>query len=94
MNYTPTDMVIDLLNGIVCEDKEYETCMEYLKDLKTIEEELGIDLITLFNALKNGYWYKKDNEIIFVEPNDEGLREMLCDYGKTWALDEKELTSE
>ena len=29
-----------------------------LGQLEDIEEELGIDLITLFKALKNGVWYK------------------------------------
>ena len=32
-----------------------------LGQLEDIEDELGIDLITLFKALKNGYWYDMDN---------------------------------
>ena len=37
-----------------------------LGQLEDIEEELGIDLITLFKALKNGIWYKdyKDSDCI------------------------------
>lgn len=106
MNYTPTDMVIDLLNGIVCKDKEYETCMEYLKDLKTIEEELGIDLITLFKALKNGCYVKTKNGIFLKTNTDIRIRPhsnqwqlyffsysrvFTKDYGKTWALTKEEL---
>ena len=46
-------------HGMSCVDVEGYNCM--LKDLKEyhdIEEELGIDLITLFKALKNGVWFK------------------------------------
>lgn len=70
---------------------DFSKIADKLGQLEDIEEELGIDLITLFKALKDGYWYKEDNEIIFEEPNGEGLREMLCGYGKTWALTKEEL---
>lgn len=33
--------------------------------LEDLEDELGIDLITLFKAARNGFYYKKDNEIQF-----------------------------
>ena len=64
-----------------------------LGQLEDIEEELGIDLITLFKALKNephialrraiGYWQLKDLA------GDDDLRTQ--DYGKTWALTKEEL---
>ena len=41
-----------------------------LGQLESIEEELGIDLITLFNALKNGFWYKEENDIVHISKND------------------------
>ena len=44
-------------------DKSYEDTIETIADklgqLEDIEEELGIDLITLFKALKNGVWTKR-----------------------------------
>ena len=43
-----------------------------LKEYKHIEEELGIDLITLFKALKNGVYYKEEltNRIVRLESFD------------------------
>lgn len=74
-----------------------------LGQLEDIEEELGIDLITLFKALDNGFIYKcydntliesftpafKENCIYVDEELDEFVRPK--DYGKTWALTEEEL---
>lgn len=39
---------------------------EHIGELLKLEDELGIDLITLFSALKNGVWYKdyKDSDNI------------------------------
>lgn len=78
-----------------------------LSDLEDIEEELGIDLITLFKALKQGYietrGYKATdivlayNEYIkkwcFYEIDEGGYGNswFLKDYGKTWALTKEEL---
>lgn len=46
-----------------------QQCIDKLSQLEEIEKELGIDLITLFKALKNGvYVVNYDNEIIFEEP--------------------------
>lgn len=104
---------------------------ELVKPYKDIEEELGIDLITLFKAMKNGIWSKGsfyDDKIsdtptfiarpeislcgYYEEVNDDcetikreenvwciytydfelQIRQtMLKDYGKTRALDKKEL---
>ena len=40
--------------------------------LENIEEELGIELITLFKALKNGIWEndKYCNKILYLKPED------------------------
>ena len=48
------DELIYLVDSEYCGLKEHKPCMEYLKSLKNIEDELGIDLVTLFKALKNG----------------------------------------
>ena len=42
---------------------------EYAKlaDLEDIEEEIGIDLLTLFKALKDGVWYYNDSSQLIHE---------------------------
>lgn len=47
-------------------------CSNKLGSLEDIEEKLGIDLVTVFKALKEGIYYKKDkNAIEHFIPNDE-----------------------
>lgn len=81
--------------------------LEKLDQLEDIEEELGIDLITLFKALKDGiYFYgQKEEELQDVqlrmfheEPmlvhNCGDLTDLevyVAGYGKTWALTKEEL---
>ena len=36
-----------------------------LHDLEDIEEDLGVDLLTLYNAEEEGFYYIKDNKISF-----------------------------
>ena len=53
-----------------------EKDLELLEQLEDIEEELGIDLVTLFKALQNGVWYKdyKDNDKIkFTDDIEEHM---------------------
>lgn len=40
-----------------------------LGKLEDIEEELGIDLVTLFKALKDGIYYRKENDIRKININ-------------------------
>lgn len=93
------------------EQRDY-TCEEIfdvlqkLGKLEDIEDELGIDLITLFKALKDGVYYKYkpygyDYKIskcrkCHLTGNrtlvvDYHTYKYLCDYGKTWALTKEEL---
>lgn len=80
------------MNRLTLKDDEYwvksdnqNKAIQKLGQLEDIEEELGIDLITLFKALKNGIWSKGgwyepcylDAEPVFIKPED--LR-----IGKTW----------
>ena len=45
--------------------KMFAQIIDELCEYKTIEEELGIDLITLFSALKNGvYYFAYDGQLI------------------------------
>lgn len=86
----------DLFKDIYCK----------LQDLEDIEEELKIDLITLFKALKYGVFINDDGVIYkdyiksiehwqeelwgFIT-NDEELEIFFEDYGLTWALTFEEL---
>lgn len=76
-----------------------------LGQLEDIEEELGIDLIILLKAVKDGVWVKHPYSSIDYEPfridywtdyktGEEGM--YICgmeikNYGKTWALTKEEL---
>lgn len=76
-----------------------------LGKLEDIEEELGIDLITLFKALKNGVYVRYTNDEIEhrIVAGIEEENITLCikeskecymyfdEYGKTWALTKEEL---
>ena len=75
-----------------------------LGQLEDIEDELGIDLITLFKALKNGvYMSTKHFDIVYCECPKiihykcgwkllvYGATLSLTTYGKTWALTKEEL---
>ena len=81
--------------------------MQKLGQLEDIEDELGIDLITLFKALKNGLYTTYRGEIDFMFSSDLSYEPTikcilvrlhyhtialeLADYGKTWALTKEEL---
>ena len=80
------------------QEPRLQAIYEKLFELEDIEEELGIDLVTLFKALEQNYVYVKTN--VGIEKN-KGFN--LCglelwsqvklnakDYGKTWALTKKE----
>ena len=86
---------------VIDHSTDYEDKLGQLED---IEEELGIDLITLFKALKNGCYVKPWTEIKYsyeirtgsdnihlylLDENDNDYS--LKDYGKTWALTKEEL---
>ena len=83
------------------------TAIHKLGQLEDIEEELGIDLIILFKALKNGIYIKPWKEIkhtyeirtasdnihlFLLDENDNDYS--FKDYGKTWALTKEELEDE
>ena len=67
-----------------------------LGQLEDIEEELGIDLITLFKALKNGIWSKRGDKVEKIEITDN-LRLVLDCNGSTnkinyWLLDYQDIS--
>ena len=81
-----------------------------LGKLEDIEEELGIDLITLFKALKQMFVFHKENVKIellglhiksnelylfgFVKDTVHAVYLSLKDYGKDWALTKEELEND
>ena len=93
---------------LMTEESHYseEVCLSKLGQLEDIEEELGIDLDTLFKALKNGIWTKTKNDIskhltVALKKRHRTKEYWLFyrpyshvylkDYGKTWALTKEEL---
>lgn len=75
-----------------------------LGQIEDIEEELGIDLVTLFKALKGGIFVDGDStrKYVFLDVDEKELFTIndfectyfaasLSQYGKTWALTEEEL---
>ena len=54
-----------------------EKDLDLFEEYRKIEEELGVDLITLFTALEKGVWYKdyKDNDKIkFTDYIEENMK--------------------
>lgn len=90
----------DLFKDIYCK----------LELLENIEEQIGIDLFTLFKALKQMFVFHKENvkiELIgihikskelylfgFVKDTVQEVYLSLKDYGKTWALTKEELEND
>lgn len=74
-----------------------------LGKLEDVEEEFGVDLITLFKALENGIYAKagkfhKQVYLCFID-GEWMIADMQTDcwylvseYGKTWALTKEELS--
>lgn len=59
-----------IFDGIHNRAELEKMAFEKLEKYQNIEDELGIDLVTLFKALKNGFWYKKENDILYISKND------------------------
>ena len=57
------------LRGEYCPNSSLNDCIEKLGQLEDIEDELGIDLITLFKALKNGFYIKYKGNIVHIFPD-------------------------
>ena len=86
--------------------KTIEKDLDRLEEYRKIEEEIGIDFITLSKILKQRFVYDNDQVKIellglhiksdelylygFVEDTTHAVYLRLKDYGKTWALDKEE----
>ena len=67
-----------------------------LGQLEDIEDELGIDLIILFKMIRDGFYIKTSDDILFFKNEDKyemlkKYKDFTNDYGKTWALTKEEL---
>ena len=104
--YPKCDQKGNLTKVDYIEIKDKKLAEEKLCQLEDIEEELGIDLTTLFKALKNGIYYIDEHiqiKIIFSDDNRLYITNNAImvyatktwlefkDYGKTWALTKEEL---
>ena len=81
-----------------------EKDLHLLEEYRKIEEEIGIDLITLFKALKDGIYINEDGAVYkdciksiehwsdgwgFIS-NDDYIDMLFKDYGISWVLDKEE----
>ena len=61
------------MNRLTIKDKAIRDSFnaEYAKlaDLEDIEDELEIDLITLYKALNKGFYIKYNNKIVYIHPD-------------------------
>ena len=88
--------------------KTIEKDLDLLEEYRKIEEELGIDLITLFKALKDDVFINEDGSVYkdciksiehwsdgwgFIS-NDDYIEVLFKDYGISWALTEEELEND
>ena len=76
---------LNCMEGRKIEDQYYK-----LQELEDFEDELGIDLITLFKALKQGYIYEKIGDEIIKSDVDmldfrEGIKGVCLD--KSYGID-------
>ena len=113
-----SDSVLEAIEYQLIDEKENLDANEGIKKipvlatnklgkLEDIEEELGIDLITLFKALKQKFVFRKENvkiELIgihikseelylfgFIKDTIQAVYLSLKDYQKTWFLTKEEL---
>ena len=91
----------DMLENVIKKD------LNQLKEYRKIEEEIGIDFITLSKILKQRFVYDNDqvkiellglhiksNELYlygFVEDTTHAVYLRLKDYGKTWTITKEKL---
>ena len=104
---TQIDKDGNIIKNDFIEVKDKDEAYKKLCQIEDIEQEFGIDLITLFKAVMNGFWYKNkygyhqadDYEyVIDLESNrlvklyeEDGRIFCFEDYGKDWALTKQEL---
>ena len=63
------DFVFSMRNRLITENEIKDSIYNRLKLLEDLEEEIGIDLITLFKALKDGFYIKYNDKIVHIFPD-------------------------
>ena len=63
------DFVFSLRNTLITSSEINDAIYKKLKSLEDLEEEIGIDLITLFKALKDGFYIKYNDKIVHIFPD-------------------------
>lgn len=88
LTYTPKDRKHKYQPRKFGQEEKFR-CFEKLGQLEDIEEELGVDLITLFKALKKSVFLKDtESGIVFnSKENDMGYPQLLyCKHEKEWYI--------
>lgn len=75
------------------EVKYKDEAYKKLCQIEDIEQELGIDLITLYRALSRGIYYKEDNHIFFTTNNIVLVSNELVEVKPTCAVKETTIKS-
>lgn len=100
MRLTKPDSAIVGGYDYVDELDNLDPIVDKLGRLEDLEDELGIDLVTLFKALKEGFVDENEEyhhfSNLFIDEIEifdsyEKVSFYLKDYGKTWALTKEEL---
>ena len=60
------DFVFSMRNRLITENEIKDSIYNRLKLLEDLEEEIGFDLITLFKALKDGFYIKYNDKIVHI----------------------------
>ena len=84
---------ITISKGDPIEIMSLDKATEKLHAILEIEEELGIDLITLYRALNRGIYYKEDNHIFFTTNNIVLVSNELVQVKPTYAVKEATIKS-
>ena len=84
---------ITILNGDPTEIMSLDKATEKLHEILEIEDELGIELITLYRALSRGIYYKEDNHIFFTTNNIVLVGNELVQVKPTYAVKEATIKS-
>ena len=63
------DFVFSLRNTLITSSEINDAIYKKLKSLEDLEEENGLDLITLFKALKDGFYIKYNDKIVHIFPD-------------------------
>ena len=84
---------ITILKGDLIEIMSLDKATEKLHKILEIEEEIGIDLITLYRALNRGIYYKEDNHIFFTTNNIVLVSNELVQVKPTYAVKEATIKS-